>query len=121
MKLFRQAGKYIIPVFLPIIIALSLNSVFFKHAHKLSDGSVIFHAHPFKPIDNKTTPFENHKHSGSELFLLDQITYFLYLTVGIFALALFLNSKKEEYDLQFIPVPVKTYFLNKSPRGPPIK
>ncbi|MFN4144435.1 MAG: hypothetical protein ACK4GN_01335 [Runella sp.] len=46
-----------------------LNGVVFRHAHKLSSGKVITHAHPYKPVGN--LPYQPNNHTDNELFLLD--------------------------------------------------
>lgn len=50
---------------------MQANLVVFRHGHRLADGRVISHAHPFWP-DGKG-PIKANAHSASELFLLDAV------------------------------------------------
>lgn len=73
--LLTERIKKIIPVLLvPVVMLWFFNSVNYRHYHKLPDGSVITHAHPYskKPSDPK--PFKTHNHTSAELFLLEFYT-----------------------------------------------
>lgn len=75
--------------FLVLFALMLLNGVVFRHAHKLSSGKIITHAHPYKPIGN--TPYQPNTHTENELYLLDLMANGNYLTVpeiAIVALAL---------------------------------
>ena len=47
---------------------LITNKAVFMHVHKLEDGSIVVHAHPYNESDNKT-PYKTHHHSKTELLL----------------------------------------------------
>jgi len=51
---------------------ISLNIVF-RHAHRLPDGRVISHVHPYKAKADKG-PFSSNPHSKSELAWLDTVS-----------------------------------------------
>ena len=46
------------------------------HYHKLPNGVVVAHSHPYK-ADTQKTPFASHHHSQTEFLLLQQLTIFL--------------------------------------------
>ncbi|WP_159476285.1 hypothetical protein [Dyadobacter sp. 3J3] len=57
--------------FLLLLWALiCLSNVVFRHAHRLPNGSIISHVHPYTEFASKC-PFPNHHHSQSELNWLD--------------------------------------------------
>lgn len=51
---------------------MQVNLVVFRHGHRLADGRIVSHAHPFWP-DGKG-PIKSNPHSASELALLDAVT-----------------------------------------------
>ncbi len=61
---------------LSIYVAVFLNGVIFRHAHRLADGTIICHAHPYK--SSPGTQFPSHAHSRDELIWLDAFTNALY-------------------------------------------
>lgn len=48
------------------------NKAVFFHVHKLPNGEIVAHAHPFSKTDD-TAPFKNHYHSKSEFHLFHHI------------------------------------------------
>lgn len=58
-----------------IILLVITNNIFFLHSHRLSDGAVIYHAHPFNKGNNNSG--ENHHHTNFEFLLLRQFQLFL--------------------------------------------
>lgn len=67
--------------FLGLYIALLANGVMFRHAHRLADGSIICHAHPYK--GSPGTQFPNHTHSRDELIWFDAFSNLLYDAPGL--------------------------------------
>ena len=56
-------------IFLLIWVGMLANSVVFRHAHRLADGRIITHAHPYVPVGK--SPFQPNPHSQHELIWLD--------------------------------------------------
>jgi hypothetical protein len=79
-------------VFIYILVAVILftviNNYFFLHTHKLPDGRVVAHAHPFK--SDKSSNNVNHQHSEAELLFIHLINNLLFAL--IFLLILLLNT-----------------------------
>lgn len=48
------------------------NAVVFRHAHRLPDGTIVVHAHPFLPKANG--PIQPNDHTRQELVWLDAVT-----------------------------------------------
>lgn len=70
--LFRSANRQTISRVLSVIFTLMLfNGIVFRHAHRLPNGRIITHAHPFWP-DGKG-PLQTNTHTSNELLLLDAV------------------------------------------------
>jgi hypothetical protein len=104
-----------------LYFAILANGVIFRHAHRLSDGTILCHAHPYK--NSPGTSFPDHTHSRDELIRLDAFANALYESPGTFvwavvvAVVLLLN--------RFLPVRTLTGFslthLAFQHRGPPVQ
>jgi len=74
------------------LVSLSLliiNNGVFLHTHKLDDGRIISHAHPFKTTDKTSSGEAQHRHSLNEIFIyqiLDSVTMLLIVFAIIEAL-----------------------------------
>jgi len=90
----RKIARIIIPIFLVIVICFLTNTTINQHFHKCSSGLVIKHAHPFDK-GNTGKPTQEHNHTSSELFLLEQISntvFWIYLFFIFLALLLFIDE-----------------------------
>ncbi|WP_420146788.1 hypothetical protein [Spirosoma sp.] len=67
---------------LGLYVAVLVNGVVFRHAHRLADGTVICHAHPYK--SSPGTQFPNHAHSRDELIWFDAFDNLLYASNSSF-------------------------------------
>jgi len=64
-----------------IIGLLTINNVMFLHSHKLANGHIITHAHPYNKSDD-SAPFKSHHHSKTELiFLANLQLLFIYTLI----------------------------------------
>ena len=93
------------------------NKAVYIHAHKLYDGSIIEHAHPYnKSADSK--PYKSHNHTKIELLVaqsLDILFLFVFLTYALLVLVRIVNFTfrlQTKYSLSCI-------ILHKG-RAPPI-
>ena len=66
-------------IFLPLFMIymfILMNNILFLHSHTLSDGTVIFHAHPYHKTGGHNSG-ENHHHSGFEYIVIKHFqTYY---------------------------------------------
>ena len=60
---------------------LITNKAIFMHVHKLEDGSIVVHAHPYNESDNKT-PYKTHHHSKTELLLIQSLELLFYFILA---------------------------------------
>ena len=76
--------KLIVLLLISSFVLVFINNAVFYHSHKLANGEVVSHAHPY----NKTTdsqPFKSHHHSKTELLFLQNIQL---LFASVFALTI---------------------------------
>lgn len=57
---------------------LTLNNVVFRHAHRLANGQIITHAHPYWPTNSKC-PYQPNHHTNGQLVLLDALSHAIFL------------------------------------------
>jgi hypothetical protein len=50
-----------------------LNGVVYRHTHKLKNGRIISHAHPYKSTNSKL-PYQPNNHTDNELLLIDALS-----------------------------------------------
>lgn len=99
-----------------IMVLFVVNKAVYVHAHKLTDGTIVTHAHPF----NKSTdsnPFKSHKHSKSDLHFLNNLEIF-FLTVLVSFFALFFYNRKK-IKVQEAVLYSHNYFFRYNGRAPP--
>ena len=109
----RKISRILIPLFLVVVVCFLTNATLNQHYHKLSSGLVIKHAHPFNK-ESTGQPFQEHRHSSSDLILLDQASHiffriylFIIFFITLFATHEIINSR--------IVLPYRNrdfYFLN---------
>lgn len=100
---------------------LLLNGIVFRHAHRLADGRIITHAHPFWP-DGKG-PLQANTHSAGELALLDGLSNPLLTLSPSLTFCFVAAVVGFVFNLVFIEsplraVPLRGYRLRGPPTGP---
>lgn len=94
---------------LPLVMGLFFNQAANWHLHRLDNGTVIEHAHPFERSCNNNSPFQDHHHSGQEFIFLGMISNALTLLLVAFvvAAALFIVGEKvtDRYVSRFATAP----------------
>ena len=95
--MFRVIHK-IAAIFLTMsILLLILNKALYLHTHKLQDGTVVTHAHPFNKT-NERTPFKTHHHASVEFEVISHFDLLILLFAGLVFIACL---KKEAYRFLF--------------------
>lgn len=96
---------------------LIVNKAFFLHVHKLNDGTIVSHSHPYDK-SNDSKPYKSHHHTNAE-FLFFQNLEILFLIVFL-TLVLITLVKKEKVSFKLISEHTLFYInLNKG-RAPPV-
>lgn len=114
--------KHLAQLVLLAMLAAMVNAVVNRHAHRLSDGRLIWHAHPYKPQPKETSsPVKSHGHSDHELLLLDLLTNPIYLPVffGGLVLLFWVLTTASHYLLPTALDPLPARPVTTPPRGPP--
>jgi hypothetical protein len=96
---------------------LIANRAIFLHVHKLNDGTIIEHAHPYDK-SNDSKPYKSHHHSNAE-FLFFQNLDVLFL-IAFLTLALITPIKKGEVSFKLISEHTLICIILHKGRAPPI-
>ncbi len=97
MGLTRQIGKVMIMLAIPAVMMLFYNQKANWHYHITDKGFVVEHSHPFKKSQSPDSPYQNHKHSDLEYFVLAQISNIATTLVVAIAIAGCLRLLKSNY------------------------
>ena len=102
-----------------VMAMLVFNQSFNIHSHRLSDGTIITHAHPFqKSAADDGEPVSSHEHSHNDYVFLDHFSL-LFIVLAIFLAATIFSFSKKNY-FQLIEH-IKTHNVNHAfGRAPPI-
>lgn len=98
---------------------MMVNSIVFRHAHRLASGRIVVHAHPFKPVGD--SPYQPNTHTSAELFWLDTFTNALYDGLTPLVLLRALLSKPLILRFRSVYESIQSHFFPYfSHRGPPV-
>lgn len=95
-----------------------INNAIYIHTHKLADGSIVVHAHPFnKATSSENLPVQTHKHTQHEYVFLDHILVLVPFLLAFYAILLISRKQKQfVHELQHIQkIRINHFYL----RGPP--
>lgn len=99
------------------IVLIIANKSMYLHTHKLANGTIVTHAHPYNKTDD-SKPFKKHSHTNFEFYVLHNIDTFFYTTYLAFSILLvckILEQKKYTYSLKKLDE-----YLYLKGRSPPI-
>lgn len=118
MKAFtRTIITKVVPfIMIGMMLSLIANKTIFYHSHKLENGSVITHAHPYNKTQD-STPFKTHHHTKTDLLFfesLDTLFFVLFLIVSIL-----LSLKKKSFLIDKVKDYFSTYYFPHLGRAPP--
>ena len=122
LKYFRLYYlKSIFLSLLPAVIWLFLNSAVNQHSHRVSEGYIISHAHPYKTSPSDSGPVKSHHHSKAEFLLLSLINNPVSSATGLFLLTLFLVNLPRLFNfLNKQSLPVKDNYQVHHYHAPPV-
>ena len=100
-----------------VFIFQIFNTAFYTHSHKLSNGEIITHAHPYDK-GNEKQPFKPYHHSGNAITILQSIRllYFSGACLSIFPVILLAINITNKSVNHYVPQTVKC----QRGRDPPI-
>ncbi|MCD6178561.1 MAG: hypothetical protein J7K39_01535 [Bacteroidales bacterium] len=110
-------NKIIIYFMIVIMGMLIENTAVFLHVHKLDDGTIIQHAHPYNKT-NDSGPYKSHHHTNTA-FLFFQNLGLLFL-VAFLTYALIVFVKPVKYLYRIIPKNISAYIITYKGRAPPV-
>jgi len=113
----KKACKYIITGLLILAMGVIIaNKAVFFHVHKLNDGKIVSHAHPFNKSDD-AAPFKKHQHSKNELNLFSHVDllFFMFLHLP----AVILNICHRVYRIFADSLISRSTFMPHQGRAPP--
>lgn len=103
-------------------VLLQVNNVLFRHAHRLPDGRIIVHAHPYN-LFGKGGPMLPNNHSAQKLRLLDLLTHAVFTptAITVFAALLLSRLRRNGSAPALASAPVFRSFTAFAHRGPPVR
>ena len=100
-----------------IMVLFIINKAFFLHNHKLNDGTIITHAHPYNK-SNDSKPYKSHYHSDTEFLFFQHLETLFLLVSSTIAIIIFVRKEKKSFKLI---TKQSLIFINLSKgRAPPI-
>ena len=80
----QYISSRLIAIFLIVVLGLfCLNNIVYNHKHRLKDGSLIVHAHPYNKSGD-TNPLKSHRHTAEELVFLANLHIFILAPILVF-------------------------------------
>jgi hypothetical protein len=80
--LIRPYRPLLARLLLGLFVAIVVNGMVFRHAHRLADGTIITHAHPYNPFGK--SPISSNPHSRHELVTLDLFSNTIFTALDAF-------------------------------------
>jgi hypothetical protein len=113
----RRILKTLVWMIMANVMFVIANQAMFIHAHRMSDGTIVVHAHPFKSAGEANEPYQSHKHTSYDYLLLDNFTHFL---VTFFTLILMLITiRAENHFKKVFDIIYQADVVHPSLRAPP--
>ena len=120
IKQIRKIKPIVIAFFVIAVLLLSFNSISNKHYHKLANGEVISHSHPYHK-SNSHSPFQEHSHSNTELIFLSTISNSVFIIFFIISVIIIIKFEFKRITVkQFITHTNTNFFKKNIYRGPPL-
>ncbi len=109
---------------LPAVLWVFLNASLNWHYHRLPNGQIICHAHPYSVNHVKTPmgdiPVEKHKHNENEFLFYAQVVHPQTLVFfALFVLSIALHGSVRHFTPEIIPKAFSGYYCYVPARGPP--
>ena len=107
--------RLVVLLLIASIGAMVVNNAVFTHSHKLLNGTVVTHAHPFDGSDDPA-PFKTHHHTTTELFFFNHLEILfplLFMFLSFFQPTL--RNRFSRFNQVLIPARVIGNFRNRAP------
>lgn len=112
--------QFIARLLLGLLVLMQINSAVFRHAHRLSNGKIISHAHPYN-IFGKSCPLSANPHTTHELLLLDALSNPTFVPTFALLVAFLLLGcfTAQPVITALIPGVITVFLARPTLRGPP--
>jgi len=120
MEFLRKIKGLLLIVLLPALLFLMGNAVFNMHVHKMGDGHMVVHAHPFQKSGNPSTPGSGHTHSCNDCVSIQQITSLLFVFAQAILLALLSGLISRKLELRSVALHASQVCRLLPNRAPPV-
>ena len=121
MQMRRRAitGTISILILLSLFFIL-INVICNGHIHRIADGTILFHAHPYQK-NGQNEPVKNHHHTRFELFFYDLITHLFDYSLSNLIFWIFIFTVIVFRSFHFFNIPSNKFVLIPLVRALPIK
>ena len=117
LSVINRAKKLITLFMIGLMTMLITNKIVFTHIHKLDDGTIVEHAHPYNKTDD-SAPFKTHHHSNAELLFFHNLN--ILFLVAFIALGVVLPVKKKKISFHLKLAHTLSHINLHKERAPPI-
>lgn len=111
---------------LGLLVLMQINSVVFRHAHRLANGQIISHAHPYNLFGDwnasQSCPLSPNPHTTHELLLLDAVSNPAFIPAFTLLVAFLLLARLivQPVFFRLSAFALTVYLARPIPRGPPV-
>lgn len=112
----NSAKKLISLLIIGLTGMLIANKIVFTHIHKLDDGTIVEHAHPYNKA-NDSDPLKTHHHSNAELLFFNNLN--ILFLIAFVALGVLFSVKKKRSSFYLKLTPWLTHINLHKERAPP--
>lgn len=113
-SIIKKSVTYLMIGIMGLMIA---NKALFMHTHKMADGSIIVHAHPYNK-SNDSKPFKSHQHTKAEFLFFANLD--ILVLISFVAFTLISIKKGLQYSFYICTNYTQVYNLLYNPRAPPL-
>lgn len=105
---------------------MQINSVVFRHAHRLANGQIVSHAHPYNLFGDRAVegscPLSPNPHTTHELMLLDAVSNPAFMPAFALLVAFLLLARLivQPVFFRLSALALTVYLARPIPRGPPL-
>ena len=99
-----------------IVSMMLMNNIVFLHAHKLKNGQILIHAHPYSK-DHDSKPFKAHHHSLNDLIQIQHLQLLFFIAFFLFSVFFFTNGIRSSFPYHHFAD--KFFLKNRAGRSPP--
>jgi hypothetical protein len=97
----NRTKKYFAIALVSIVGLLTINNALFLHMHRLANGSLVVHAHPFSKSNQTDSAAKSHQHSKVEFQFLDSLLLLFANNISTTEIVISTNWQEYIFNYQF--------------------